>query len=64
MKVSYLHSKTNSKKSATRFCRQKTAEDKINVSPNMPCTFLLFKASEKVEVLRTSDFLNRKCYIP
>ena len=31
-----------------RFCRRKTPEDdnlKINVSPNIPCAFLLFKAS-------------------
>ena len=31
-----------------RFCRRKTPEDdnlKINVSPNIPCVFLLFKAS-------------------
>ena len=36
------------KKSDTRSCRQKTAEDyyaKINVSPNIPCTILPFKAS-------------------
>ena len=32
----------------TRFCRQMTAEDnnsKRKVSPNIPCTFLLFKTS-------------------
>ena len=59
----------------TRFCRRKTAEDnnaKINVSPNIPCTFLLFKASAFLQiffprnllfrqVLRTSVFLNSKC---
>ena len=50
----------------------KTAEDdnaKINIFPNILCTFLLFKAgaflqilfSEKIEVLRTSVFFNNKC---
>ena len=36
------------KKSETQFCRQKIAEDnnaKMNVSPNIPCDILLFKAS-------------------
>ena len=35
-------------KSETRFCRRKTAEDnnvKINVSSNITCTFLFFKAT-------------------
>ena len=48
VKAFYLPSKTNQKKSETRFCRPKSAEDsnaKINVSPNISCTFLIFKAS-------------------
>ena len=49
IKASYLLSKTNYIKSETWFCRQKTAAEdtnvKINISPNIPCTFLLFKAS-------------------
>ena len=50
----------------------KTAEDdnaKINIFPNILCTFLLFKASAflqiffprfEIEVLRTSVFVNSK----
>ena len=70
----YLLSKTNEKKSETWFCRRTTVEDnnaKINVSPNKPCTFLLFKAGVFLQiffpryllfqrVLRTSVFLNSK----
>ena len=36
-------------KNQKQFCRRNTTEDdnvKIKVSPNIPCTFLLFKASE------------------
>ena len=54
MKVFYLPIKANQKKSETRFCRRKTAEDdnaKINVSPNIPCTFLLFKGSAFIQIL-------------
>ena len=54
---------------------RKTAEDnnaKINIFPNIPCTFLHFKASIFLpiffprdllsrQVLRTSVFLNSKC---
>ena len=43
IKAFYLQGKTNWKESETRLCRQKTAEDsiaKINVSPNIHCTFL------------------------
>ena len=61
--------------SETKFCRRKTAEDnnaKINVFPNIPCTFLLFKTSAFLQiffprnllfrqVLRTTVFLNGKC---
>ena len=61
-------------KSRTLFCRRKTAEGnnaKINFSPNIPCTFLLFKASAFLQsffpryflfgqVLRMSVFLNCK----
>ena len=75
IKACYLLNKTIEKKSETRFCRQKTAEDnnvKINIFPNVPCTFLLFKASAFLQmffprnllfrqVLRTSVFLNSKC---
>ena len=72
IKTFYLLSKTNWKKSETQFCRQKTAENsnaKINISPNIPCTFLLFKAGVFLQiffprnllfqqVLRTPVFLN------
>ena len=75
MKALYLASKPNKKKSETQFCRQKTAEDnnaKINIFPNIFCTFLLFKAIPLLlisfsknllflQVLRTSVFLNSKC---
>ena len=60
--------------SDTQFCRRKTAEDnpKINFSPNIPFTFLLFKGSAFLHIffprnllfrhiLRTSVFLNSKC---
>ena len=71
----YLPSKTILKKSETWLCREKTAEDsntKINFFPNIPCTFLLFKASAFLQVfflrnllfrqvLRKSVFLNSKC---
>ena len=53
IKAFYLPKKTISKKSETRFCRRKTAEDnnaKIKVFPNMPCTFLLFKASAYLQI--------------
>ena len=73
-KAFYLLNKTILKKSEIRFCRQKTADDndaKINVFPNIPCTFLLFKASAFLQiffprsllfrqVLRTSVFLSSK----
>ena len=63
------------KKSETRFYRRNTAEDnnaKINVSLNIPQTFLLFKAIVFLQifiprnlifrqVLRTSIFLSSKC---
>ena len=48
IKASYLPSKTNYMKSETWFCRQKTAAEDSNiknVSPNIPCIFLLFKDS-------------------
>ena len=75
IKAFFLPNKTILKKSDTRFCRRKTAEDnntKINDFPNIPCTCLLFKASVFLQiffprnllfrqVLRTSVFLNSKC---
>ena len=75
MKAFYLPNKTILKKSETWFCRRKTAEDnntKIKVFPNMPSTFLLFKASAFHQiffpgnslfrqVLRRSVYLNSKC---
>ena len=75
IKAFYLPNKTTWKESETRFCRWKTAEDinaKIHVLPNIPCTFLLFKASAFLQIffprnllfrqaLRTSVFLNSKC---
>ena len=73
----YLSNKINYKKSETQSCRRKRAEDnnaKINVSPNIHCTFLLFKTSTFCQiffprillfwqVLRTLVFLNSKCLI-
>ena len=70
----YLPSKTNKKKIETQFCKRKSAGNdnaKINVSSNIPCTFLLFKASAFLQiffprsllfrqVLRTSVFLSSK----
>ena len=44
----YLPNKTILKKSETRFCRRKSAEDdnaNINAPLNIPCTFLLFNVS-------------------
>ena len=57
------------------FVRRTTAEDnnaKINVCPNIPCAFFLFKASASLQfflprnllfrqVFRTSVFLSSKC---
>ena len=43
----------NLKKSETRFCRWKTAEDnnaKLNVFHHIPCTFLLFKVSVFLQI--------------
>ena len=73
---SLLSSEQNNlkKKSETRFCRRKAAEDnnaKIKVFPNIACSFLLVKASAFLQisfprnllfryVLRTSVFLNSK----
>ena len=45
IKAFYLPRKTIWKKSETKICRRKTAEDNnanINVPPNIPCTFLYF----------------------
>ena len=75
IKAFYLPNKTTQKKSEKWFCRQKTAEDnnaKINISPNIPWTLLLFKASAFLQIffsrnllfpqiLRMSVFLNSKC---
>ena len=66
IKAFYLLNKTNLKKSETRFCRQKTAEDgndKINVSPSIPCTFLLFKASALLQIFyqENQSFENVRC---
>ena len=74
-KIFYFRSKTYRKKSETRFCRRNTTEDnnsKINVSPNIPCTFFLFKNRAFLQsfsprnwlfwqVLRTPVFLNSNC---
>ena len=67
VKAFYLPSKTNQKKSETRFCRRMTAEDdnaKKNVSPNIPCTFLLFKASSFLQIFfpRKSKFWERQFF--
>ena len=48
IKVFYLPNKMIYKKSETWFYRRKTAEDniaKVKVFPNIPCNFLLFRAS-------------------
>ena len=48
------------KKSETRFCRRKTAENdnaNINVPPIIPCTFLLFKVSAFLEIFFPKKFL-------
>ena len=61
--------------SEVRFCRRKAAEDnsaKLNISANVPCTFLLFKATAFLQiffprnclfqqVLRISVFRNSEC---
>ena len=63
------------KRNQRQFCRQKTAEynnAKTNVFPNIPSTFLFFKANPFLQiffprnllfqqVLRTPFFLNSKC---
>ena len=57
IKAFYLPSKTNQKKYGTQFYRRKTAEDnnaKINVSPNIPRTFLLFKSSAFFQIFLPS----------
>ena len=55
IKAFYLPSKTNKeKKFKTRFCRRKTDGNdkvKINLFPNIPCTFLFFKASVFLQIL-------------
>ena len=56
-----LSPKQQKKKSETRFCRRKIAKDdnvKINVSKNITCTFLLFKASVFLQIffLRKPSF--------
>ena len=61
IKAFYPPSKANQKKSETRFCRRKTAKEdnaKIIVSPNIPCTFMLFKASLFLQIFfpRKSKF--------
>ena len=71
-----LYHAPHNEKTETRFCRWKTVEDnnnaKMNASPNIPCTFLLFKASAVLQiffprnllfqqVLRMSIFLISKC---
>ena len=58
-----LPSKTNQEKSETRFCRRKTTKDnnaKINVSPNTPCNFLLFKASVFLQIFSPRNPLFRQ----
>ena len=60
IKAFYLPSKANQKKSETQFCRRKAAEDnnaKINVSPNIHCIFLLFKASAFLEIFIPRNLL-------
>ena len=60
IKAFYLPSKVSLKKSGTSFSRQKTAEDsnaKINISLNIPFTFLLFKASVFLQIFFPRNFL-------
>ena len=64
IKTFYIPIKTNQKKSETRFYRRKTAEDDnatINVSANIPCTFLLFKGSAFLQI--KLKFWKRKFFI-
>ena len=68
MKAFSLPSKTNKRKSETQFCKQKTAEDdnaKINVSPNITCTLLLFKASAFLQIFfpRKWKFWERRLFL-
>ena len=60
IKALYLLKKTIYKKSETRFCRRKTAEDnnaKTNVFPNILCSFLLFKASAFLQIFFPTNLL-------
>ena len=52
IKALSLPSVTNSNKFEIWFCRRKTSEDdvKINVSTDIPCTFLLLKASAYLQI--------------
>ena len=68
IKTFYLSIKTNEKVSDTRFGRRKTAEDdnaQIYVSPNIPCTFLLFKGNAFLQILFPikSKFLERQFFL-
>ena len=61
---SLLSSEQNKLKySETWFCRRKTSEDdnaKISVPPNIPCTFLLFKASAFFQIFFPRNLLFRQ----
>ena len=57
-KVSF--SSERNKLKEIRFCKRKPPEDdnlKINVSPNIPCAFLLFKASYCLQAVSTEELL-------
>ena len=56
----YIPSKTNLKTSGTTFYKRKTAEGnnaKINVSPNTPCSFFLFKAGAFLQIFFPRNLL-------
>ena len=59
MKAFYLPNKKIQKKSERRFCKRNTGEDsntKIKVFPNIPCTFLLFKARAFLQIFFPKSF--------
>ena len=67
IKAFYFPNKTIQKKSETRFCSRKTAEDdyvNINVPSNITCTFLLFKVSAFLQIFfpRKSKFWERQFF--
>ena len=69
IKALNLPNKTILKKSETQFRRRKAAEDDnviINVPPNIPCTFLLFRVSAFLQSYfpKKSEFWERQFSFP